>query len=244
MMEPMAVERRAFFRTAYDLRVHRQELYRRAAPVFGRHGYRDAGLKELAAACGLSIPGLYRYFPSKRDLALYPLSEANRPGNGCFISAPDDPIVHLQLWLDHAAWERRDFLLALRFAGELGETGGLSDEHTATFAYHIALLVSLLRGAAPRLGEQRARELVEALLAMSFGAEAIGVHWSPATARVRFVQLLARDLIRCGADRTKLGHTLIDASHPPHGPCSIELASKADSFANRPQRLTPDFART
>ena len=65
---------------------------------------------------------------------------------------------------------------------------------------------------------------------MSFGADAIGASWTPSTARVRFIQLLAPDLVRCGANRTMLAHILIDASHPPHGPCSIELCIEGRFF--------------
>ena len=240
----MAVERRAFFRTAEDLRVHRQRLYRRAAPVFRRHGYRDAGLKELAVACGLSIPALYRYFPSKRDFALYPLSAANRPTEACFEQASDDPYVHLQLWLYHAASERRDYLLALRLGAELQSRRGLSDEHIQTFGYHIGLLAGLLRQTAPRLRERRAREIAETLLAASFGADAIGARWTPAEAHGRFVQLLGRDLVRCGASATALDHFLVAGAHPSHGPCSIEVASNGDFFANGPDSLTGELTDT
>lgn len=231
----MAVQGRAFFRTAEDVRVHRQTLYRCAAPVFEQRGYRGAGLKELASASGLSIPGLYRYFPSKRDFALYPLSAANRPTDACFESAPDDPYVHLQLWIDHAAWERRDFVLALRLATE---RGGLGDEHLQTFGYHIGLVARLMCATAPRLSERGAREAVESMLAMSFGASTIGARWSPTIVRARFLQLLVRDLVRGGAKTTELSRILAADAHPPHGPCSIEVASAADSFANGSGRLT------
>ena len=239
MKRTMLGESRAFFRTADELRVHRQQLYRRAAPVFRQQGYRDSPLKQLAAACGLSIPGLYRYFPSKRDLALFPLSGANRPTDSCFAQAWDDPVVHLRVWLDHAAWERSEFLLALRLGLELlRERGGLSDEHTETFNFHIGLLADLLRGAAPRLGQRRARQMAESLLAMSFGADAIGVEWTPAVARMRFVQMLAPDLIRGGASAPRLADTLIAEGHPPHGPCALELAPNRELFAISPARLT------
>ena len=51
----------------------RHELYARAAPIFRKHGYAGTTLKALARACELSIPALYRYFPSKKAFALFPL---------------------------------------------------------------------------------------------------------------------------------------------------------------------------
>jgi AcrR family transcriptional regulator len=186
--ENRAIETRPFFRTPEDLRVHRQQLYRRAARVFRRHGYKGATLKELSAACGLSVPALYRYFPSKRDLALYPLSAANRPGRECFRRASGDPLVQLRVWLDHAAWERADFLLALRLGAEIADGRGITDEHMETFRFHTGLVAEMLGAAAPGLGERRARELTESLLAMSLGTDAAGIDWPPTTAWARFVR--------------------------------------------------------
>lgn len=235
---------RAFLRTPEDLRVHRQRLYRRAAPVFWRHGYRQAALKQVAAACGLSIPALYHYFPSKRDLALYPLSAANRPSAECFRRASADPLVHLRLWLDHAAWERPDFLLALRHRPEVGDAGTLSQEHHETFSFHVGLVAGFLRTAAPGLTEGRSRELSESLLAVSFGAQAIGMDWPPATAWTRFIHLLSSDLVRGGAEPGRIRDAMSpEKPHPPHGPCSIELASNASFFDMRPSRLTAELAR-
>jgi AcrR family transcriptional regulator len=240
----MAIQARAFFRTPDDLRVHRQQLYRRAAPVFRRHGYRQATLKQLAAACGLSIPALYRYFPSKRDFALYPLSAANRPDGECFGRASSDPLIHLRIWLDHAAWERQDFLLAVRLGLEMGEQAGLSEEHRQTFGFHIGLVSGWLPAAAPGLTERRARELTESLLAISFGAEAIGNDWAPVTARTRFIGLLVPDLVRAGAEPDRIREAMsTEHLHPPHGPCSIELASNAVFFAMSRIHLTETPAK-
>lgn len=235
----MSVEPRAVFRTPEDLRVHRQRLYRRAAPVFRRHGYHGATLKQIASACGLSIPALYRYFPSKRDLALYPLSAANRPDGECFERASSDPVIHLRLWLDHAAAERPDFLLALRLTAGMGEEGRLSDEHIETFRFHIGLVADVLRATAPALPERRAREMVETLLAMSLGAPAIGSDWVAEMAWTRFVRLLEPDLVRGGANASRLRDVLSSLQeHPEHGPCSLGLASKGDFFAKSPVHST------
>jgi len=241
----MGNQARADLRAPDSLRVRRQALYRLAAPVFRRHGYRQSTLKQLAAACGMSIPALYRYFPSKRDFALYPLSAANRPDGECFLRASSDHFVHLRIWLDHAAWERQDFLLALRLGLEMGEPAGLSVEHRQTFEFHICLVAGLLCATAPGLSDGRARELTESLLAVSFGAEAIGTRWTPVTARSRFIRLLVPELVRAGADPGRIREAMsAHHPHPPHGPCSIDLASNASFFAMPRIRLTETQART
>lgn len=62
--------------TLYDPFARRYQLYVLAAPVFRTFGYRQVTMKALAHACGMSAPGLYRYFPSKLEFATFPLAPA------------------------------------------------------------------------------------------------------------------------------------------------------------------------
>jgi TetR/AcrR family transcriptional repressor of nem operon len=47
----------------------RQEIIRKAAPIFNRKGYDGAALSDLMRATGLEKGGLYRHFGSKQELA-------------------------------------------------------------------------------------------------------------------------------------------------------------------------------
>ena len=47
----------------------RQEIIRRAAPVFNQKGYDGAALSDLMGATGLEKGGIYRHFASKQALA-------------------------------------------------------------------------------------------------------------------------------------------------------------------------------
>ena len=47
----------------------RQEIIRRAAPIFNRKGYSGAALSDLMRATGLEKGGIYRHFQSKEQLA-------------------------------------------------------------------------------------------------------------------------------------------------------------------------------
>jgi TetR/AcrR family transcriptional regulator, transcriptional repressor for nem operon len=47
----------------------RQEIIRKAAPIFNRRGYEGAALSDLMAATGLKKGGIYRHFDSKQQLA-------------------------------------------------------------------------------------------------------------------------------------------------------------------------------
>src|SRR6202165_682030 len=48
----------------------RQEITRRAAPIFNRKGYSGAALSDLMRATGLEKGGIYRHFESKQELAV------------------------------------------------------------------------------------------------------------------------------------------------------------------------------
>ena len=47
----------------------RQEIIRKAAPIFNQRGYNGAALSDLMQATGLEKGGIYRHFPSKEALA-------------------------------------------------------------------------------------------------------------------------------------------------------------------------------
>ena len=47
----------------------RQEIIRKAAPIFNQKGYDGAALSDLMRATGLEKGGIYRHFESKQELA-------------------------------------------------------------------------------------------------------------------------------------------------------------------------------
>jgi hypothetical protein len=50
----------------------RQEIIRKAAPIFNQKGYDGAALSDLMRATGLKKGGIYRHFDSKQELAETP----------------------------------------------------------------------------------------------------------------------------------------------------------------------------
>src|ERR1700757_5021748 len=48
----------------------RQDIIRKAAPIFNRKGYSGAALSDLMRATGLEKGGIYRHFESKQELAV------------------------------------------------------------------------------------------------------------------------------------------------------------------------------
>ena len=55
----------------------RSEIVDAAIDIFGRQGYRQGSLREVAAAVGLTVPGLLHYFPSKEALLAATLEQRN-----------------------------------------------------------------------------------------------------------------------------------------------------------------------
>lgn len=54
----------------------RQEIIRKAAPIFNRKGYSGAALSDLMRATGLEKGGIYRHFESKQELAVEAFAHA------------------------------------------------------------------------------------------------------------------------------------------------------------------------
>ena len=46
----------------------RQQIIRKAAPIFNQRGYSGAALSDLMRATGLKKGGIYRHFESKQEL--------------------------------------------------------------------------------------------------------------------------------------------------------------------------------
>ena len=168
----------------------RRELYARAARVFRRNGYRGATLKALARACGLSIPALYRYFPSKRAFALFPLQalypELQPP-------PPDltgDPLRLLGGWVDAAAADMPNYGLALRLARDAGHTEDEQRRIEANLTAHAAAVGGLARRAAPDLDGRAATELAWAMISVACGPALTGVEPQPEGLRRQLRALL------------------------------------------------------
>ena len=152
-----------------DIPARRRQLYMRAAPVFQRNGYRGSTMKALARACGLSIPALYRYFPSKRAFALFPLVALYPELHGPPPDLSADPVTILAGWIEAATEELPNYTLALWLAAEAGLTDAENRRVEANLAVHVEFLGTVARSAAPRLDERAARELARAMINIAVG---------------------------------------------------------------------------
>lgn len=169
----------------------RQELYTRAAPVFRRHGYRNSTLKSLAAACGLSIPALYRYFPSKRAFALFPLVGVHPELHPAPPNVDEaDAVGLLSGWVGAAAANLSRYTLALQLARETDLTAAEKRTIQANLTQHAAMLGVVARRAAPHLSERSAGELAATMISIAGGPAVTGLETDPAALRRQLRTLL------------------------------------------------------
>ena len=179
----------------------RRELYARAAPVLRQHGYRGTTLKALARACGLSIPALYRYFPSKKAFALFPLVALYPDLHEPPPDVAGDPLALLAGWVAAASTEMPNYTLALRLARDVGLT---AEEHTrveANLASHVAVLAAIARRAAPRLGARAAEELASSMISVAVGPASSGLESDAPAMRRQLTALLRGYGIAVGWDQ-------------------------------------------
>jgi AcrR family transcriptional regulator len=174
-----------------DPYARRRELYARAAPVFRRNGYWDTTLKDLAGACGLSIPALYRYFPSKRAFAFFPLASLYPELQAPPPNVSDaDPVTLLSGWIDAAVTELPNYTLALRLAHEAGLTEDEERTVETNLAAHIAVLSAIAQRAAPHLDGRSADELASTMISVAVGPAAMGLVADPVALRRQLRALL------------------------------------------------------
>ena len=169
----------------------RNDLYARAAPVFRQYGYRKATLKAVANACGLSIPALYRYVPSKRAFALFPLVALYPELHPAPPRTDDaDPSDLLSGWIEAAATALPQYTLALRLAREIDLTAAERRTMQANLSEHVAVLGAIARRAAPHLDERNARELAATMISIAGGPAGTGLEADPAALRRQVRSLL------------------------------------------------------
>lgn len=160
-------------------------LLRSATQTFVARGYHGTTTRMLAAAAGMSVPGLYHHFPSKQALIVAimdaAMNELRERSLGAMAEAGDDPRAQLDLHMEclvlfHA--HRRE--LALLASTELRSLDPQErDHHIAARDAQERMLVDILSRGVER-GEftvDDPRQLARALATMSTG---ISQWYSPA----------------------------------------------------------------
>lgn len=84
-------------------RAKRREIIDQAMAMFGEAGYRGASLREIAARCGISHPGLLHHFPTKESLLLAVLEHRDEVDSAWVVADEEDALSGLRRLVDLVA---------------------------------------------------------------------------------------------------------------------------------------------
>lgn len=84
-------------------RAKRREIIDQAMAMFGEAGYRGASLREIAARCGISHPGLLHHFPTKESLLLAVLEHRDEVDSAWVVADDGDALSGLRRLVDLVA---------------------------------------------------------------------------------------------------------------------------------------------
>lgn len=97
----------------------RREILRAALRTFAQKGYHGATVREIAAEAGVSVPGLYHYFASKRELLESIMDDTMdrliAATEGAVAAVGDDPAARLRAAVSthvrfHIKFQRESFV--------------------------------------------------------------------------------------------------------------------------------------
>ena len=185
-------------RPADDAVARRAEIFRRARPLLEEFGYREVTVKQLARACHMSPAALYHWFPTKRDLVLYPLSPPDRSGRCELLrrrlAGETEPLRCLRAWIDFVLEERESVILAVRLAPEAVRVGWLSrpgGDIGMSLDEAAAFVVSLV----DHITREQAEDLVRELFAVVMAPALTGMPVPRDVAAAHAVRLMRRHLV-------------------------------------------------
>jgi AcrR family transcriptional regulator len=145
----------------------RQEILSQAAELFAHRGFHGVSMSDLGAACGVSGPALYRYFPSKDAMLAEMLVSISEQlltvGQERVASAraPDAALRELVTWhVDFALHNRALIVVQDRDWSSLPEEA--RERVRALQRAYVELWVDQLRALHPDLDPQRGRATAHA----------------------------------------------------------------------------------
>ena len=106
----------------------RWAIWRASKPLFERYGFAGVTFEQLAYASGMAPLAIYRYFPNKQAVALFPLAHANglRHAWHCLIATlPANQELRLEKMDEFAAVHGEAWRLAATLADQMSTSPAL-----------------------------------------------------------------------------------------------------------------------
>jgi AcrR family transcriptional regulator len=100
----------------------RWSIWRASKPLFERYGFGGVTFEQLAIASGMAPITIYRYFPNKQAVALFPLARANGLQNAwhsLIATMPASPELRLEKMDEFASIHGEAWRLAATLASEM-----------------------------------------------------------------------------------------------------------------------------
>ena len=107
---------------------HRWAIWRAAVPLFERNGFGGVTFQQIAEAGGMSHIEIYRFFPNKQAVALFPLSHLcglGRAWQARVAELPPEREVRLRELIAFTAGHAEAWRLATTLSSEVAATPGL-----------------------------------------------------------------------------------------------------------------------
>jgi AcrR family transcriptional regulator len=159
----------------------RWKLYRSAAPVFERHGFRGATVDGLARACFMSPAGLYHYFSGKAAFALFPLTTQGglcQDWHRLQVRLPSDadPLFQVHAVIAFVTALEPDVSLAFRLSREMVSDRRYERAVATTVLEARAEWLELARSIVPTVDEDRAMDFFEGIVAIMATVDVPGIN--------------------------------------------------------------------
>jgi AcrR family transcriptional regulator len=191
----------------------RFELFMLAVPVFARHGFRGASIRQLADACHLSPAGLYHYFRSKQELATYAVRSPRAGWEQTYIDPAIDPLVQLRAMLELSIGQLPIYMLCLRMLDEIADPAA-DRLKSATFRDGEQMIARFVSAAAPSMDRDEAEETARSLITVLVGSELAGLDHGRDAIRRRIVDLLRARLVPQHLSEEVLGAAFVAWASP------------------------------
>ena len=165
----------------------RWAIWRASKPLFERHGFGGVTFEQLAYASGMVPIQIYRYFPNKQAVALFPLSHTNGLQHAwhCLIAKlPANPDLRLEKLDEFAAVHGEAWRLAATLAAEMSAQPALERYANRMLKEAREDFTAIVRSIDPGMSPERFRVLYGMLTSSipPAGATGLATSWPIRTA--------------------------------------------------------------
>jgi AcrR family transcriptional regulator len=140
----------------------RWSIWRASKPLFERYGFGGVTFEQLAIASGMAPITIYRYFPNKQAIALFPLSHTNglqRAWFSLIATMPANSELRLEMMDEFASIHGDAWRLAAMLAAQMSAQPALERFANRTLKEAREDFTAIVRSVDPGMSPERFRVL-------------------------------------------------------------------------------------